>query len=56
MGKFAASVSQLVNKSQDRLRYVALQSIQDVVEAAQQPQLGITKGATSFVVGKIPVA
>jgi hypothetical protein len=56
MGKFAADVSQLVKKTEDRLRYVALQSIQDVMEAAQQPQLGITKGATSFVEGKIPVA
>lgn len=56
MSKFAADVSQLIKKTEDRLRYVALMSIQDVVEAAQQPQLGITKGATSFVEGKIPVA
>lgn len=56
MGKFAADVSQLIKKTEDRLRYVALMSIQDVVEAAQQPQLGLTKGATSFVEGKIPVA
>jgi len=56
MGKFAADVSQLVKKTGDRLRYVAMMAIQDVVEAAQQPQLGMTKGATSFVEGKIPVA
>jgi hypothetical protein len=56
MGKFAADVSQLVKKTEDRLRYVAMMAIQDVVEAAQQPQLGMTKGATSFVEGKIPVA
>ncbi len=56
MGTFAADVRALVQKRADALRYVAMQSIQDVVEAAQQPQLGITKGAASFVVGKIPVA
>ncbi|MDZ7904601.1 MAG: hypothetical protein U5N55_01545 [Cypionkella sp.] len=56
MGKFAADVSALVNKSKDRIRRVATDAIQDVMDAAQQPQLGITKGATSFVVGKIPVA
>ncbi|MEP5730821.1 MAG: hypothetical protein ABJL67_15795 [Sulfitobacter sp.] len=38
------------------MRYVAAESIQDVMEAAQTPQLGISKGATSFVEGKIPVA
>ena len=56
MGTFAADVGQLVKKTEDRLRYVALMSIQDVMEAAQQPQRGITKGASSFVEGKIPVA
>jgi hypothetical protein len=56
MGKFAADVAQLVQKTESRLRYVAMMAIQDVVEAAQQPQLGITKGATGFVEGKIPVA
>lgn len=56
MANFAASVAQIVDKTEEKLRYVAMQSIQDVMEAAQQPQLGITKGASSFVVGKIPVA
>lgn len=38
------------------IRYVAVEAIQDVVEGAQTPQRGITKGAPSFVEGKIPVA
>lgn len=56
MATFAAQVSALIKKTEDRLRYVAMQSIQDVIEAAQNPQVGISKGAESFVVGKIPVA
>ncbi|MGB0854235.1 MAG: hypothetical protein ACPGSI_13160 [Pikeienuella sp.] len=38
------------------MRYVAAESIQDVMEAAQTPQLAMSKGATSFEEGKIPVA
>ncbi|MBQ0802992.1 MAG: hypothetical protein KBT76_14770 [Sulfitobacter litoralis] len=38
------------------LKYIASESIQDVMEAAQTPQTGVTKGASGFVEGKIPVA
>lgn len=53
---FRAQVRDFAELSKRNMRYVATESIQDVVEAAQTPQRGITKGATSFVEGKIPVA
>lgn len=56
MANFAAQVAAINNKTEANIRYVAMMAIQDVVEAAQQPQLAISKGATSFVIGKIPVA
>ena len=53
---FSAQVRDFATLTKRNMRYVATESIQDVVEAAQTPQRGITKGATSFVEGKIPVA
>lgn len=53
---FTAQIRDLAKLTKQNMRYVATESIQDVLEAAQTPQLGITKGATSFVEGKIPVA
>lgn len=55
-GRFTAQVREFATLTKRNMRYVATESIQDVLEAAQTPQLGITKGATSFVEGKIPVA
>ncbi|MEO1948482.1 hypothetical protein [Thioclava sp.] len=37
------------------MRYVVAEAVQDVMEAAMTPQLGVTKGGT-MVEGKIPVA
>lgn len=56
MGTFTAQLEAFEQLTKQNMRYVATESIQDVVEAAQTPQRGITKGATSFEVGKIPVA
>lgn len=56
MGKFAQQVKAFVEVAQADMRTVAADSIQEVVELAQSPQTGISKGATSFVEGKIPVA
>lgn len=56
MATFTAQLKEFADLTKRNMRAVASESIQDVVEAAQTPQLGITKGATSFEVGKIPVA
>ena len=53
---FSASLDQFAIKTAAKMKHVATQAIQDVVEAAQTPQVAITKGATSFEEGKIPVA
>lgn len=53
---FTAQIEDFAKLTKTNMEYVAKQSIQDVLEAAQTTQLGMTKGATSFEVGKIPVA
>ena len=53
---FTAQVRDFGKLTKKQMKFVAAESIQDVLEAAQTPQLGLTKGATSFVEGKIPVA
>lgn len=53
---FSAQLADFEQMTLKNLRYVASESIQDVMEAAQTPQMGITKGASGFVEGKIPVA
>ena len=55
MAKFAQQVKALADVAKKDMRYVAAEAIQDVMEAAQTTQLGISRGATSFEVGKIPV-
>ena len=52
---FAASLDQFAIKTAAKMKWVAEQAIQDVVEAAQTPQVGITMGATSFEEGKVPI-
>lgn len=54
--KFSAQIQDFANLTEKQMIAVVVDSVQDVLEAAQTPQVGITKGATSFVVGKIPVA
>lgn len=53
---FKAQLDDFAKLTARNMRYVASEAIQDVMEAAQTPQLGMSKGATSFEVGKIPVA
>lgn len=53
---FTAQLEDFEKLTVQNLKYIASEAIQDVLEAAQTPQRGITKGATSFVEGKIPVA
>lgn len=52
---FLAQLKNIRDMKVRDMRYVAAQSIQDVVEAAQTTQQGITQGATSFEEGKVPV-
>lgn len=54
--KFTAQIEDFAKLTERQMKAVVVDSVQDVLEAAQTPQVGITKGATSFVVGKIPVA
>lgn len=52
---FTAQLDSIVDMTVRDMRYVAAESIQDVAEAMQTPQRGVTKGGT-YEVGKIPVA
>ncbi|UOA14520.1 hypothetical protein [Sulfitobacter dubius] len=52
---FTAQLADFEQMTVKNMRYVAAESIQDVMEAAQTPQKGIGQGATGFVEGKIPV-
>ncbi|MFG6535787.1 hypothetical protein [Sulfitobacter sp. CS16] len=52
---FSAQIADFEKMAVKDMRYVAAESIQDVMEAAQTPQRGIGQGATGFEVGKIPV-
>lgn len=54
--KFTAAIQDFADLTERQMKAVVVDSVQDVLEAAQTPQLGITKGATSFEIGKIPVA
>lgn len=56
MKSFTAQLQDFEDLTERNLRYIAVNAISDVMEAAQTPQRGITKGATGFVEGKIPVA
>ncbi len=52
---FTAQLRNFTDKTEAKMRRVAFEAIQDVVEGAQTPQTGITRGATSFEEGKIPI-
>jgi hypothetical protein len=55
MTTFAAQVEGFRTNTLKNLRYVAINAIQDVVEAAQTPQPGVKKTGGTFIVGRIPV-
>jgi hypothetical protein len=52
---FTAQLNDFSKRSTQNLRYVVAEATQDVMELAQTPQVGVTKGGT-MQVGKIPVA
>lgn len=52
---FTAQIERFAEMAKADMLYVAKSSISDVLVAAQTTQIGITQGATSFEVGKIPV-
>lgn len=54
-GKFAAKVKGFAKLTKRNMRYVAVNSIQDVMEAAQTPQPSVKQTGGSFEEGKIPV-
>jgi hypothetical protein len=53
---FTAQVENAAKRIEGDMLKVMVNSIQDVMEGAMTPQLAISKGATSFEIGKIPVA
>jgi hypothetical protein len=52
---FTAQVAAFRDLTLKNMRYVASQAIQDVLEAAQTPQVAMAQGAASVQPGKIPV-
>jgi len=52
---FTAQLANIERLTVKKLKYVASEAIQDVMEAVMTPSVGITKGGT-FEEGKIPVA
>lgn len=52
---FALQIAEWVDDTIDDVRSVATEATQDLMEAAQTPQLGVSRGGV-FEVGKIPVA
>lgn len=55
MTTFAAQVAGFRNKTVKALRYVAVNAIQDVMEAAQTPQPSVKRTGGTFIEGRIPV-
>ncbi len=52
---FAAQVADFKGRTLKKMRYVAVNAIQDVMEAAQTPQPGVARTGGSFIEGRIPV-
>lgn len=52
---FAAQVADFKGRTLKKMRYVAINAIQDVMEAAQTPQPGVARTGGSFIEGRIPV-
>lgn len=52
---FTAQIEDFANLTKRNLRYVAAESFQDVMEAAQTPQPSVKRTGGTFVEGKIPV-
>lgn len=52
---FTAQIEAFRDLTLKNMRYVAAEAIQDVVEAAQTPQLPVARTGGTFEIGKIPV-
>jgi hypothetical protein len=52
---FTTRLEEFRDLTEAKIEYVMRQSISDVLVGAQTTQIGITQGATSFEIGKIPV-
>lgn len=52
---FAAQVDAFKVNTLKKMRYVAVNAIQDVMEAAQTPQPGVERTGGTFIEGRIPV-
>ena len=55
MKTFTAQIQAFADLTKQNLKYVAVNAIQDVVEAAQTPQMSVKRTGGTFVEGKIPV-
>lgn len=55
MKPFTAQLDEIIELTERNMRYVAAESIQDVVEAAQTPQPSVKRTGGTFIEGKIPV-
>lgn len=52
---FRAQLDDFAKLTKQNLKYVAVNAIQDVMEAAMAPQVSVKRTGGSFVEGKIPV-
>jgi len=52
---FAAQVADFKGRTLKNMLYVAVNAIQDVMEAAQTPQPGVGRTGGTFIEGRIPV-
>lgn len=55
MTTFVAQIAAFKGRTLKKMRYVAANAIQDVVEAAQTPQVGVGRSGGAFIEGRIPV-
>lgn len=53
--KFSAQIQDIADLTERQLKAVVIDSVQDVLEAAQTPQPSVKRTGGSFEVGKIPV-
>jgi hypothetical protein len=51
---FTADLRRFADLTNQNMKYVATEAIQDVVEGMLTPQRGVSKGGSGFVEGKIP--
>lgn len=52
---FTAQIKDFADLTKRNMRYVAAESIQDVMEAAQTPQPSVKRTGGTFIEGRIPV-